>query len=680
MTNISKSNLIIKNRKFTAEALWSMGRINGYDLFDNKLLYTVSYYDIPKNGSSSHIIIKTLNSKEYTDLTSKMRDSNDQLTKNCAQSQTNAIFDKNGRGILFNSNGKLFEYYFDSEQVEQLSTGSLDISEFKISPDYSKCLFISSVEHSYKNEDYNDLPLTSGMIFEDLNYRHWDEFNTSLPHPFVSKLNNMKFEDHPFDILENEPYESPLKPFGGIEQLCWSKDSKKIAYTCKKKVGKEYATSTDSDIYVYDTETKTTINLCKDFEPKNYGFDSNPMYSPSGKKIAWVSMERDGYESDRSRLIIFDLGTKKKSFVSEWFESNVESFDWINDCQMVFTGVWHGLTHIYLIEINNDNELVNHEQITTGQYDYKSVKWFGNMLIVKRQSMIEADELYELDLKTKEIKQISFENDFIYTQIDKASVQPKWMKTVDNKDMLVWVIYPPHFDSTKKYPTLLYCQGGPQSAVSQFWSYRWNFLLMASEGYIIIAPNRRGLPGFGMEWLEEISLDYGGLCMKDLLTSVDIMKEESYVDSDRLGCVGASFGGYSVYWLAGHHQKRFKVFIAHDGIFNTEEQYIETEEMWFSQWDMGSAVWEGKEKSKKTYENSPHRFVEEWDTPILCIHSEKDYRVVVSQGIAAFNAARMKGVAAELLYFPDENHWVVKAQNGMLWQRTFFRWLRRWLE
>ncbi|EKE38520.1 prolyl oligopeptidase family protein, partial [Entamoeba nuttalli P19] len=559
MTNISKSNLIIKNRKFTAEALWSMGRINGYDLFDNTLLYTVSYYDIPKNGSSSHIIIKTLNSKEYIDLTSKMRDSNDQLTKSCAQSQTNAIFDKNGRGILFNSNGKLFEYYFDSEQVEQLSTGSLDIREFKISPDYSKCLFISSVEHSYKNEDYNDLPLTSGMIFEDLNYRHWDEFNTSLPHPFVSKLNNMKFEDHPFDILENEPYESPLKPFGGIEQLCWSKDSKKIAYTCKKKVGKEYATSTDSDIYVYDTETKTTINLCKDFEPKNYGFDSNPMYSPSGKKIAWVSMERDGYESDRSRLIIFDLDTKKKSFVSEWFESNVESFDWINDCQMVFTGVWHGLTHIYIIEINNDNELVNHEQITTGQYDYKSVKWFGNKLIVKRQSMIEADELYELDLKTKEIKQISFENDFIYTQIDKASVQPKWMKTVDNKDMLVWVIYPPHFDSTKKYPTLLYCQGGPQSAVSQFWSYRWNFLLMASEGYIIIAPNRRGLPGFGMEWLEEISLDYGGLCMKDLLTSVDLMKKESYVDSDRLGCVGASFGGYSVYWLAGHHQKRFKV-------------------------------------------------------------------------------------------------------------------------
>ncbi|GAB1219972.1 hypothetical protein ENUP19_0047G0031 [Entamoeba nuttalli] len=680
MTNISKSNLIIKNRKFTAEALWSMGRINGYDLFDNTLLYTVSYYDIPKNGSSSHIIIKTLNSKEYIDLTSKMRDSNDQLTKSCAQSQTNAIFDKNGRGILFNSNGKLFEYYFDSEQVEQLSTGSLDIREFKISPDYSKCLFISSVEHSYKNEDYNDLPLTSGMIFEDLNYRHWDEFNTSLPHPFVSKLNNMKFEDHPFDILENEPYESPLKPFGGIEQLCWSKDSKKIAYTCKKKVGKEYATSTDSDIYVYDTETKTTINLCKDFEPKNYGFDSNPMYSPSGKKIAWVSMERDGYESDRSRLIIFDLDTKKKSFVSEWFESNVESFDWINDCQMVFTGVWHGLTHIYIIEINNDNELVNHEQITTGQYDYKSVKWFGNKLIVKRQSMIEADELYELDLKTKEIKQISFENDFIYTQIDKASVQPKWMKTVDNKDMLVWVIYPPHFDSTKKYPTLLYCQGGPQSAVSQFWSYRWNFLLMASEGYIIIAPNRRGLPGFGMEWLEEISLDYGGLCMKDLLTSVDLMKKESYVDSDRLGCVGASFGGYSVYWLAGHHQKRFKVFIAHDGIFNTEEQYIETEEMWFSQWDMGSAVWEGNEKSKKIYENSPHRFVEEWDTPILCIHSEKDYRVVVSQGIAAFNAARMKGVAAELLYFPDENHWVVKAQNGMLWQRTFFRWLRRWLE
>lgn len=411
------------------------------------------------------------------------------------------------------------------------------------------------------------------------------------------------------------------------------------------------------------------------------GYDTNPQYSPDGKFIAWQSMERDGYESDQNRLMVMNLETGEKIFASKDFDSNVDGFVWSADAKaLYFTGVWHGESQVYKIDLADGNKIT---PLTSGMYDYAGVALLGeNKLIVQRHSLSMGDEIYSIDLAdNNKVAQLTTENKHIYDQLAIGKVEGRWMKTTDGKQMLTWVIYPPHFDPNKKYPTLLFCEGGPQSPVSQFWSYRWNMQIMAANDYIVVAPNRRGLPGFGMEWNEQISGDYGGQCMKDYFTAIDEMSKEPFVDKDRLGCVGASFGGFSVYWLAGHHNKRFKAFIAHDGIFNMEMQYLETEEMWFANWDMGGAYWEKQNATaQRTFANSPHLFVDKWDTPILCIHGEKDYRILANQGMAAFNAAVLRGVPAELLIYPDENHWVLKPQNGVLWQRTFFEWLDMWLK
>ena len=391
-------------------------------------------------------------------------------------------------------------------------------------------------------------------------------------------------------------------------------------------------------------------------------------------------MERDGYEADQNRLMVMNLETGEKTFVSKDFDSNVDSYCWSADCERIyFTGVWHGESQVYQIDLANGNKIT---PLTEGMYDYASVALLGDKLIAQRHSMSMGDEIYSIDLTGDHtVTQLTFENKHIYDQLTMGKVEERWMKTTDGKQMLTWVIYPPQFDPNKKYPTLLFCEGGPQSPVSQFWSYRWNFQIMAANDYIIVAPNRRGLPGFGLGWNEAVSGDYGGQCMKDYFTAIDEVAKEPYVNKDRLGCVGASFGGFSVYWLAGHHDKRFKAFIAHDGIFNMEMQYLETEEMWFANWDMGGAYWEKQNATaQRTFANSPHKFVDKWDTPILCIHGEKDYRILANQGMAAFNAAVLRGVPAELLIYPDENHWVLKPQNGVLWQRTFFEWLDMWLK
>ena len=372
------------------------------------------------------------------------------------------------------------------------------------------------------------------------------------------------------------------------------------------------------------------------------------------------------------------LANGEKSFVSQAFESSVDQFIWLNNSELAFAGVWHALAHIYTVNLQGEIK-----ERTQGQYDFSICGLSAdNQLLCKRHSMREPDDLYMLNLNSDELTQLTRVNNDILSNLTMGEVVPRWQTTTDGKQMLTWIIYPPHFDPNKKYPTLLYCEGGPQSPVSQFWSYRWNFMMMAANNYIIVAPNRRGLPGFGNEWNEAISGDYGGQCMRDYLTAIDeFVAAEPYVDKEHLGCVGASFGGFSVYWLAGHHDKRFKAFIAHDGIFNMEMQYLETEEKWFANWDMGGAYWDKNNPiAQRTFENSPHRFVDKWDTPILCIHGEKDYRIVYNQGMGAFNAARLRGVPAELLIFPDENHWVLKPQNGILWQRTFFGWLDRWLK
>ena len=390
-------------------------------------------------------------------------------------------------------------------------------------------------------------------------------------------------------------------------------------------------------------------------------------------------MEHDGYESDENRLMICDLTTGKQTYLSRRLNTNVDSYYWKDDNTIVFSAVWHGTSMLY--EVNLQGE---HTCLTTGQYDYVPAGNIGSTYYCLRHSMREANEIFCFegnDVKGTAI-QLTHENENIYSQIEMGTVVPRWQKTTDGKDMLTWIIYPPHFDLNKRYPTLLYCEGGPQSPVSQFWSFRWNFMMMAANDYIIVAPNRRGLPGFGNEWNEQISGDYGGQCMQDYLSAIDeFVASEPYVDKDHLGCVGASFGGFSVYWLAGHHEKRFKAFIAHDGIFNMEMQYLETEEKWFANWDMGGAYWDKKNKTaQRTFANSPHLFVDKWDTPILCIHGEKDYRILANQGMAAFDAAKMRGVPAQLLIFPDENHWVLQPQNGILWQRTFFSWLDKWLK
>ncbi|MFG6399378.1 MAG: S9 family peptidase [Parabacteroides distasonis] len=667
---IGKSDIRIKDGRITPEALWAMGRIGGMNVSPDgkKVVYTVAYYSVPENKSNREVFVMNADGSD-----------NKQITKT-GFAENEAVWIKGGTKIAFlcNESGssQLWEMNPDGTDRKRLSDYDKDIEGFAFSPDEKKVLFISQVKTVNSTADkYPDLDKATGVIITDLMYKHWDEWVTTAPHPFVADFDG-KSISNPVDVMEGELFESPMKPFGGIEQLAWNTTSDKIAYTSRKKTGKEYAISTNSDIYVYDLNTKQTTNITEE----NKGYDTNPTYSPDGKSIAWLSMERDGYEADQNRLMVMNLETGEKTFVSKDFDSNVDSYCWSADCKRIyFTGVWHGESQVYQIDLANGNKIT---PLTEGMYDYASVALLGDKLIAQRHSMSMGDEIYSIDLTGDHtVTQLTFENKHIYDQLTMGKVEERWMKTTDGKQMLTWVIYPPQFDPNKKYSTLLFCEGGPQSPVSQFWSYRWNFQIMAANDYIIVAPNRRGLPGFGLEWNEAVSGDYGGQCMKDYFTAIDEVAKEPYVNKDRLGCVGASFGGFSVYWLAGHHDKRFKAFIAHDGIFNMEMQYLETEEMWFANWDMGGAYWEKQNATaQRTFANSPHKFVDKWDTPILCIHGEKDYRILANQGMAAFNAAVLRGVPAELLIYPDENHWVLKPQNGVLWQRTFFEWLDMWLK
>ena len=666
------TELNISNKRMTPEALWAMGRIGGMAVSPDgtKVAYTVSYYSVPQNKSNTEVFVMNADGSD-----------NQQIT-HTPKGESNVVWTKDGKLRFLSSesgSSQIWEMNADGSGRKQLTNYDSDIEGFAFSPDESKVLFVSQIKTVASTADkYPDLPKATGRIITDLMYKHWDEWVTTAPHPFVADFNNGL--ENITDILEGEPYESPMKPFGGMEQLAWSPDGKQIAYTCRKKTGLEYAISTNSDIFIYDIATKQTKNICEEIK----GYDTNPQYSPDGQYIAWQSMEHDGYESDQNRLFIMNLQTGEKRFVSKAFESNVDEFIWDNNSKgFYFTGVWHGQTHIYNIDIANGDKLT---KLTEGDYDFGTLALCGDKLLTKRHSMMMGDEIYQLDKVRSgeafaEVKQMTFENQAIYDQLEMGKVEGRWVKTTDNKEMLVWVIYPPQFDPNKKYPTLLFCEGGPQSPVSQFWSYRWNFQMMAANDYIIVAPNRRGLPGFGNEWNEAISGDYMGQCMKDYLTAIDEVAKEPYVDADRLGCVGASFGGFSVYWLAGNHDKRFKAFIAHDGIFNIDMQYLETEEKWFVNWDLGGPYWDKQNKvAQKTYASSPHLFVDKWDTPILCIHGERDYRILANQAMSAFDAAIMRGVPAELLIYPDENHWVLKPQNGILWQRTFFEWLDKWLK
>ena len=671
--NIGKSDIKIEDGRLTPEVLWSMGRIGGVALSPDatRIAYQVTYYSVKENAS--HTVIYVMDEDGGN---AKL------LTKTSKSEHSPVWIDNDHIAFLSVSKGvqQIFSMDADGKHRRQLSFTDKDVEGFLFSPDLKNVLMVMSVPNPLvKETQYEDLPKASGMIADDLMFRHWDTWVTTLPHPFLAAFDGKRVADNSVDLLEGEPYESPLLPFGGVEQFAWSPDGKSIAYTCRKKAGAEYTKSTDSDIYLYSIESGETKNLCKlpgtqDF---NMGYDINPKFSADGRYIAWQSMERDGYESDINRLYVMDLNDGSKKSVSGNFDSNVDDFIWAGDKNyFYFIGSWQGCMSLFTVDLQGNVIPVN-----TDACDYNSLALGNkNRLIVTRQSMKNATEIYSVDTRRGLAEKLTNENGHIFSQLDNIKVEARAVKTTDGKDMLTWVVFPPNFDETKKYPTVLFCEGGPQSMVSQFWSYRWNFRIMAAQGYIVVAPNRRGLPGFGKKWLEDISGDYGGQCMKDLLSAIDDISKESYVDKDRLGCVGASFGGYSVYWLAGHHEGRFKCFIAHDGIFNLEQQYLETEEMWFPQWDLGGPFWDKNKVTESTYATSPHLFADKWDTPILCIHGEKDYRILYSQAVSAFQAARLRGVPAELLLFPDENHWVLKPQNGVLWQRTYFNWLDRWLK
>lgn len=695
----------LKTNIMTPEALWAMGRIStsAPSPDGQKVAYQVAYYSVKEN-KSHHVIYVT-----------DIKGNNNKLLTTTSDNEMSPVWIDNGARIAFLSNKsgsyQIWSMLPDGSDRKQLTDDTTDIEGFSFSPDEKKVILLKSIAYNDIIEPkHDDLPMATGRVVNDLNYRHWDHYVESIVHPFVADYKGTI--DSGKDILTNEPYECPMAPFGGIEQLAWSNDSKSIAYACRKKTGRDYAISTDSDIFLYDTATGKTQNLCKSdgfvqpevnpsksmqfqsinsekYDNENMGYDNNPAFSPDGKYLAWTSMKRDGYEADRNRLCIYDLSKKTKFYVTEEFDSNVDAFCWNSDSEtLFFIGVWHGCVNLYKTNLKGEIAQLTDEQMDFGglQLIPSAKKRNKPSLLMSRHSMSQADELYVVtpgkNKETTTICQLTNENTDFYQQLTFGKVEQRWTKTTDGKDLLSWIIYPPGFDPKKKYPTLLFCEGGPQSPVSQFWSFRWNFQIMAANGYIIVAPNRRGLPGFGSKWNEDISGDWTGQCMNDYLSAIDDACTLPYVDKDRLGCVGASFGGFSVYYLAGHHEKRFKAFIAHDGAFNLESMYTDTEEAWFSNWEYDDAYWneDKSDRAKKTYENSPHRFVDKWDTPILCIHGELDYRINANQGFGAFNAARLKGVPAQLLIYPDENHWVLKPQNGVLWQRTFFAWLDKWLK
>ena len=660
---------------FDIDALEALGRVSEPRVSPDgkRVLFGVSYESVPQNKSNRDLYVMNIDGTGVT-----------RITKT-AQSENSAVWIDNGTRIAFvyaekGSSPQLWVMNADGTERHAATNIEGGIEGFLFSPDQSKVVLIRTVKYNRTAADiYPDLPKATGRVIDDLMYKHWDTWVTEIPHPFIGAFDGQTITDLK-DIMEGEPYEAPMRPFGGVESFAWSPDSKILVYTSRKKTGMEYALSTNSDLYAYNLTTGTTTNLTEGM----MGYDTNPAFSPDGRYMAWLSMERDGYEADKNRLFIRDNATGQKTDLTSDWDYTIEEFVWNPNGKNIWFIAYHqGVAPIFNMEIATHKVTT----VAEGLYDYTTLAPVDNKTIVTmRHSMLRPNEIYRIGPKTKKgVKEdvaLTDINGDIFAQLTMPTIEAKKVPTTDGKEMLTWVIYPPKFDASHKYPAILYCQGGPQSAVSQFWSYRWNFALMASNGYIMIAPNRRGVPGFGTEWEEQISKDYPGQNMRDYLSAVDYMKaNEPAIDPARIGATGASYGGFSVYWLAGNHDKRFAALLAHAGIFNTEAQYLETEEMWFANWDMGGAFWDKDNAvAQRTFATSPHRFVDRWDTPIMISHGEKDYRILASQGMAAFNAAKMRGIPAEMVIFPDENHWILKPQNAVMWQRLFFRWFDRWLK
>ncbi len=650
----------------TPEALWSFGRLGSVSVSpDNKtVVYTVSFSNIAENRTYSDIYSVPVSGGNPV-----------QLTKTYTN-EFEVMWRPDGKKICFLSSEsgsvQLWEMNPDGSERDQISNIEGGITGYKYSPSLRHVAYSKPVKLDKTVQDiYPDLPKADARIEDDLMYRHWDSWHDyNYSHIFITPYSENSDFSGGVDIMKDEPFDAPTNPFGGMEQLNWSPCGLKLVYTCKKLSGKEYAVSTNSDIYLYDLNLGETENITEGMP----GYDLNPVFSPDGSLISWESMARDGYEADKNRLMVMNTETRSVVDYTIDFDQNVSSPVWDKDGDFIwFISNCFGTEQIYLLNIIDGS--IN--KITEGIHNFTNVFHAGDNLIATRFSMSAPADIFSITIKDGSSQNLTNMNLHLTDQLTMGEVEMRWVTTTDNKQMLVWIIYPPDFDPTKKYPALLYCQGGPQSGVSQFWSYRWNFQMMSAKGYIVVAPNRRGLPGFGQEWNEQISGDYGGQNMKDYLTAIDEVAKEPFVDENRLGAIGASYGGYSVYWLAGNHEKRFKAFISHSGVFNQDMMYSTTEEMFFVNWDLGGPYWD---LPGKGYDFSPHRFVGKWDTPLLVIHGGKDFRIPYTQGMGAFNAARMKNIPARFLFFPEENHWILSPQNGILWQREFFRWLDQWLK
>jgi len=626
---LGSTNLFSQNN-LTPEMLWKLGRVAPLGLTKDKqsVVYAVSIPDIQENKSKRKyysIPVTGGNATEISDPESLL--SNDRISPD----------------------GK---YIISSKEVQVIRTRSSDI--------------------------YTDLPKSNAYVFTSLNYRHWDTWEDGkFEHIFVAPFENGKTGDAK-DIMPADSNDCPQKPFGGNEDFIWNPDSRHIVYVTKKKFGTAYAISTNTDLFEYNIETGTTKNLTAD----NKGYDIAPAYNNRGQ-LAWLQMKREGYEADKQDIIVSN-GVTSMNLTKQNDLIHVESFRWADDDKsLYFIAPVNGTLQLFNVSYPGLTKLMPViKQITSGDFDISSiVGQSGNTLIVTRTDMNHAPEIYSVDLSNGTVKQLSHVNDDNYASISLCRTERKFVTTTDNKQMLVWVIYPPGFDPSKKYPTLLYCQGGPQSALTQAYSFRWNFQLMASQGYIIVAPNRRGMPGHGTAWNEQISKDWGGQVMNDYLSAIDAVSKEPYVDKSRRGCVGASYGGFSVFALEGLHEGRFKTFIAHDGVFDFRSMYGTTDEMWFENWEKGGAYWEHNNAvAQRSFSQSPSNFVSKWNTPILIVQGGRDYRVPIEQGQQAFQAAQLKGIKSRFLYLPDENHWVLSAQNALVWQREFYKWLNETLK
>ena len=664
---VERPDVTVQDGKLTPEVLMALGSVSSPVVSPDgsKVLYSVAFTSIEQNKSNAELWVMDIDGGNPVRLTQSPK------------SEYNAAWIDGGNKIafLYPENGKMQIFVMNADGTGRQCVSSVEkgVDGFLFSPDGSKVLYISQVKWAKTVTDtHPHLDKATCHIVDDLMYKHWDEWVSTIPHPFIADFANGRVGEGT-DIMEGEPYEAPMKPFGGIESFAWAPDGKSLVYVSRKKTGLEYSISTNSDLYQYDLATKTTRNLTEGM----MGYDTAPAFSRSGNYLAWLSMEHDGYESDKNRIFVMEMASGKKTDLTADWDYTADGIAWADDEKsLYFTAPFQGCEPIFSINVETHKV----DTVASGQYDYASIAPVAGGVITMRHSYLSPNEIFSVS-KDGETSQLTHVNDDLLAQLKPVTVEKRMVPTTDGKLMTTWVVLPPDFDPAKKYPAILYCQGGPQQAVSQFWSSRWNLRLMASQGYIVIAPNRRGLPGFGTEWNAQISGDYGGQNMKDYLSAVDYMKKEPYVDGSHIGAVGASYGGFSVYWLAGHHDNRFAALIAHAGIFNMEAQYLETEEMWFANWDMGGAPWDKNNKTAQaTFATSPHKFVQNWNTPIMVTVGEKDYRILASQGMMAFNAARLRGVPTRMLVFPDENHWILQPQNALLWQREFFGWLDKWLK